>query len=121
MLVRGSSVGSRRLTGRGSVGFALAPLEEVENMRLEVVSHSPLRRRVCAVTRGHRCGSRTVAFFFFVKALVLGSVRGRGIACGDVWKASPCKEECESDSLVASFALCVSVRVFFFFLLLPWR
>ena len=37
---RGSvgSRGSRRLTGRGSVGFALAPLDEVESMRVEVVS-----------------------------------------------------------------------------------
>lgn len=48
MLVRGVSVGSRRLTGRGSVGFALAPLEEVENMRLEVVSQSPLPRSACS-------------------------------------------------------------------------
>ncbi len=34
------SRGSRRLTGRASVGFALAPLEEVANMRVEVVSRS---------------------------------------------------------------------------------
>lgn len=34
------SRGSRRLTGRASVGFALAPLEEasLKNMRVEVVS-----------------------------------------------------------------------------------
>lgn len=39
--VRGSvgSRGSRRLTGRGSVGFALAPLDEVESMRVDVVSY----------------------------------------------------------------------------------
>lgn len=41
---KGGSVGSRgsrRLTGRGSVGFALAPLDEVESMRVEVVSGVP--------------------------------------------------------------------------------
>ena len=50
--LKGSSVGSRgsrRLTrgGGGSVGFALAPLAEVESMKIEVVSG-----RVCVFSFG---------------------------------------------------------------------
>ena len=40
------SHGSRRSTGRGSVGFALAPLEEVESLRVEMVSW---RNGLCSV------------------------------------------------------------------------
>lgn len=55
---RGSvgSRGSRRLTGRGSVGFALAPLDEVESMRIEVVS--------CPIQKGEKRKAKRVLAYW---------------------------------------------------------
>lgn len=68
---KGGSVGSRgsrRLTSRGSVGFALAPLDEMESMRVEVVSF--LIRFACKVSlsRYMRVSTSSRVFFLFLQS-----------------------------------------------------